>query len=378
MHPTKSSTPERLAIPPWPGVMPEVEESVLRALRDGSWGRYDGPYGVALAQALAERFTQPLVTLCASGTIAVELALRGLGVEPGQEVILGGYDFPGNFRAIEAIGAIPVLVDMAAEAFIVDIDQVSGAVSEKTAAVIVSHLHGALAPMRRWAEFCKERGIALLEDACQAPGATFDDGAPAGAMGDAAVLSFGGSKLLSAGRGGAVLTRSSRVHQRMKVFHDRGNLAFPLSELQAAALLPQLELLGAFHQRRLDAAQWLRERLAKMSPSRDLLAFQGAAEQGMEGASRAYYKFPIALPPQARDAVCHAAEVVGIPLFPGFRGFAARSSRRCRIASPLTQAQKMAAETALLHHSALLLDRPAIERVAELLVMLLPKSECTS
>jgi hypothetical protein len=104
---------ERLAIPSWPGVMPEVEESVLRALRDGSWGRYDGPYCASLAQSLAERFSQPYVTPCSSGTIAVELALRGLGVEPGQEVILGGYDFPGNFRAIEAIGAIPVLIDIA-------------------------------------------------------------------------------------------------------------------------------------------------------------------------------------------------------------------------------------------------------------------------
>lgn len=349
----------------------------MRALRDGSWGRYDGPYCASLAQSLAERFSQPYVTPCSSGTIAVELALRGLGVEPGQEVILGGYDFPGNFRAIEAIGAIPVLIDMSPDAFTLDIGQVENALSSNTAAVIVSHLHGTLAPMRRWAEFCKERGIALLEDACQSPGAAWEDGAVVGSVGDAAVLSFGGSKLLSAGRGGAVLTRDPRVHQRIKVFQDRGNLAFPLSELQAAALLPQLETLPTYHERRLAAAKLLRERLAAR-PDLGLLAFQGSTEGRAVDDSPAYYKFPLAIPADARDAVCQAAEAIGIPLFPGFRGFATRSSRRCRIPAPLPNAQRMAAETALLHHSALLLDRTTIERLADLLLALFPGPECTS
>src|SRR5262245_20325699 len=93
----------KFAIPPWPGVMTQVEDSVQQALQDGHWGKYDGPNGAKLIEKLATYFSQPHVTLCSSGTIAIELALRGLGVKEGQEVVLGAYDFPGNFRAIEAI-----------------------------------------------------------------------------------------------------------------------------------------------------------------------------------------------------------------------------------------------------------------------------------
>src|SRR5215831_17047378 len=96
--------------------------------------------------------------------------------------------------------------------------------------------------MREVMEACSARGVAVVEDAAQCPGASVQ-GRPAGAWGDVGVLSFGGSKLLSAGRGGALLTRHADVHQRARLFLHRGNLVCPLSELQAAVLLPQLAKL---------------------------------------------------------------------------------------------------------------------------------------
>lgn len=339
-------------------MMSEVEASVLEALRSGEWGKYEGEYVERLGAALAERFKQPLVTLCSSGTIAVELALRGIGVQAGAEVILGGYDFPGNFRAIEAVSAMPVLVDLEAERFVVSLEALEAAVSEKTAAVIVSHLHGCLAPMGEIMAWARQRGIAIVEDACQCPGATLS-GKPAGSFGDVSVLSFGGSKLLTAGRGGAVLTGDERIHQRMKIAQDRGNLAYPLSQLQAAAVLPQLELLEGYHARRLRAANLLRGGLQKQ------------AELGLpkltENSSPAYYKFPMTMTTRSRDAVCEAAQSVGIPLFPGFRGFATRTSRRSRAVGELTHSKRYAAQTALLHHSALLLEDSEIARMADVL-----------
>jgi perosamine synthetase len=339
--------------------MPEVEASVTRALQSGAWGNYDGPNGAELIDRLASRFSQPLVTLCSSGTVAVELALRGLGVDAGHEVILGGYDFPGNFRAIEAIGAIPVLVDLAADRFAIDVDSIDQAISDKTAAIIVSHLHGSLAPMRSLMKLATTRGLPVLEDACQCPGAAIA-GAPAGSFGDAAVLSFGGSKLLTAGRGGAILTREGRVHQRIKVFQDRGNLAFPLSELQAAALIPQMETLNHFHERRLASAKILAQHLQASILSS--YAIEGGDDQ-----SPAYYKFPLLLPEQTRESICTAASALGVPLFAGFRGFATRSSKRCRIAGSLVNSQRYAKETALLHHSALLLEESHVVRLAKTL-----------
>ncbi len=356
---TSSSTKKlEFAVPSWPGVMPQVEASVLIALREGEWGKYEGRFTAELAEKLATRFAQPLVTLCSSGTIAVELALRGLGVQPGQEVILGGYDFPGNFRAIESIGAIPVLVDLPPHQFAIDVASIEPSINDKTAAVIISHLHGSLAPMKSIMELARSRSISILEDACQCPGATID-GAPAGSFGDASVLSFGGSKLLSAGRGGAVLTRDDRVHQRIKIQQDRGNLAFPLSELQAAAVLPQLDMLDAFHLRRRKAAQNLIDLM------RDVIELP--APSSSEHNSPDYYKFPMVLPAELRESQCAQAQHRGIPLFPGFRGFATRSSRRCRVIGSLHNSLRFATQIALLHHAALLLDDAELTRLASVL-----------
>lgn len=110
--------------------------------------------------------------------------------------------------------------------------------------MLASHLHGTLADMAAITRWAASRGVLVLEDACQVPGAVVG-GMPAGAWGDASVLSFGGSKLLTAGRGGGVvLTNRDDVFQRLRIAGERGNLIYPLSELQAAVLIPQLSRLA--------------------------------------------------------------------------------------------------------------------------------------
>ena len=89
----------------WPPADEQILEALQQAFADGSWGSYQGRYCDRLCEAISALFQSQFVTLCCSGTYAVELALRGLGVTAGDEVLLAGYDFPGNFRAIEAIGA---------------------------------------------------------------------------------------------------------------------------------------------------------------------------------------------------------------------------------------------------------------------------------
>src|SRR5579872_4655546 len=115
----------RPACPEGPPGWPPHDEAVAAALRlaaeDGSWGHYHGPHVPRLATALAERFAVEHVLPCCSGTFAVQLALRALGIGSGDEVILAGYDFSGNFRAIEAVGARPVLVDVAADSWNLDV-----------------------------------------------------------------------------------------------------------------------------------------------------------------------------------------------------------------------------------------------------------------
>ena len=330
---------------------------------NGGWGKYDGPYSERLVVALQEKFKQRFAWLCSSGTVAVELALRGLAIQSDDEVLLAGYDFAGNFRAIEAVGARPVLVDIEPHSWCISVDEVKAAAGPATRCVLFSHLHGGLTRMtelRRWAD---ERGIALLEDACQAPGATVD-GRPTGSWGDVSVLSFGGSKLLSAGRGGAVLTSRPEVLQRIKIFVERGNNAFPLSELQAAVLGPQLEHLDAANELRRAAVRRLR------ALTSDLPSLTPLADVDSSGDSRAvYYKFPWLWTHESvsREKFLAAAQRCGLPVDAGFRGFAGRSTRRCRKHGELPHSLRAAMSTVLLHHPVLLAEPSWIEVLGDVL-----------
>jgi dTDP-4-amino-4,6-dideoxygalactose transaminase len=298
--------------------------------------------------------------------VAVELALRGLKVGAGDEVILAGYDFPGNFRAIEAVGARPVLADIDPRTWCLDHMCLAGAIGAKTRAIIVSHLHGGMARMREIAALAAEHGLSLVEDACQATGASVD-GRVAGAWGDVGVLSFGGSKLLTAGRGGALLTRHADVQQRVKVFAHRGNEVYPLSELQAAVLLPQLAQLDARNRERRAAAERILAATAKFS--------QLQTVQNRPGAEPSFYKlawlWPHGEDGPSREAFLAAARSARVPLDAGFRGFARRSSRRCRVAGSLEHSVRAAEQTVVLHHPVLLAGDAQLDRMIPRLVDLL-------
>jgi dTDP-4-amino-4,6-dideoxygalactose transaminase len=357
--------------PSWPVPDEDVLAALTAAYRDGSWGRYDGPHGRRLVERLQAMHRGAEVLLCSSGTIAVELALRGLKVGPGDEVILAGYDFPGNFRAIEVVGARPVLVDLADRSWTIDADVVQQARSPQTRAIIVSHLHGTLADMPRLMEICRAASVAVVEDACQTPGALIA-GSVAGSWGDVGIHSFGGSKLLTAGRGGAIVTPHAEVAQRVRVYSQRGNEAFPLSELQAAVLLPQLDKLAERNERRRQSARILEERLAG-HPEIEVFP------ETRSGYVPAYYKFGLFYRPAhggddlakvsgARQRWIGLARSAGIAIDEGFRGFARRSAGRCRVAGNLARAERAARDTVILHHPVLLQEPEAIKRVAEALV----------
>src|SRR5258707_1219096 len=99
--------------PDWPLPDEEVLHALQAAYHDGSWGKYHGIYVEQLEKRLAAYHDVAFAATCASGTFAVETALRALKVGPGDEVILAAYDYPGNFLSVHAVGALPVLIDVA-------------------------------------------------------------------------------------------------------------------------------------------------------------------------------------------------------------------------------------------------------------------------
>ena len=134
--------------PQWPIPDDDVRMALEAAWSDGSWGRYEGPHLERLSAELCRFHGVAFASPCCSGTFAVELALRSLKIGAGDEVLLAGYDFPGNFRSIEAVGARPVLIDIDPRTWCPDVQQVEDALGENSRAILVSHLHGGLADMQ--------------------------------------------------------------------------------------------------------------------------------------------------------------------------------------------------------------------------------------
>lgn len=346
--------------PDWPGAWDEVARSVQRSLNDGSWGKYCGPNHERLENRLSEFFQVEHVILCSSGTAAVELALRGAKVGSGDQVLLAGYDFKANFQNVLTVGATPVLADVRAIDCQLDVPLAMSATSDKSRAIIASHLHGGLVDLPQLMSLAEPRGLTVIEDACQCPGALLA-GRRAGTIGHVGVLSFGGSKLLSAGRGGAVLTNQPEIAQRIRLHTQRGNEAYPLSELQAAALLPQLECLDDFNQQRLRTVDDLRGQLPQglsllASKNNDTPAFY---KVGMFYDSAEFHGL-------SRDTFASALRAEGIAIDAGFRALhLIHSRRRFETLGPLPHSEQADASMLVLHHPILRTTEPVATRFVQ-------------
>ena len=350
----------------WPITDDAIRQTFEAMLLDGSWGRYHGPHCDQLRHDLGSLHNIDHVILCSSGTSAIELALRSVPAGKDDEVVLAAYDFKANFVNILTVGASPVLVDVLPGIPIMDVHQLMQACTPRTRAILVSHLHGCLAPMPEICEFARAHGIAVIEDACQCPGAMIG-GRRAGTWGDIGVLSFGGSKLLTSGRGGALLTSDSAMAQRIKLYTQRGNEAYPLSEMQAAVLVPQVRQLDERnqlrHRKAIELFQTLRDS-AIIGPVFTRQTFDG------HDSLPAFYKVAFLLADDfssQRDALSSAMRNAGIPLDAGFHALhLIHSRRRFRAHGDLPNSSRLHATLMTLHHTALMQSNLEI-RFAEVL-----------
>ena len=347
--------------PDWPPSDDDVRQALDEAWRDGSWGKYHGGRVATLEQRLADYHGGHHVLACGSGTFAVELALRALKVGPGDEVVLSAYDYPGNFLAVHAVGAVPVLADVHPDNWNLDAERLAEACGPATRVFLVSHLHGGLVPMREVMELAAERGVRVTEDAAQCPGAVVQ-GKRAGTHGDAGVLSFGGSKLLTAGRGGALLTPHADVLQRARLALQRGNVVCPLSELQAAALLPQLARLEVRNTERLSKVALLLQWLAEV---RGLRPFVNAVADSQPAYYKLGFRFEAGEFGLSRERFVAALRAEGMAFDEGFRGLhVGRSPSRFRRGGSLIEADRAHAGAVVLHHPVLLEASSVVEEVA--------------
>jgi len=288
-----------------------------------------------------------------SGTDALVLALKAVGVGPGDEVITSSFSFVASGSAVLMVGARPVFVDIVPSTYNLDPALVEKAVTPRTRAILAVHLYGQPAAMDAIGDIARPRGIAVVEDAAQAVGATYA-GRPVGSWSDVACLSFYPTKNLGGcGDGGMVLTSRDDIAQAVRRLRDHGSprkyehvelgYSSRLDEMQAALLRVKLPHLPAWNETRRSIATRYRERLrgtplalaeevpparhiyhqfTVRTPKRDALV---AALAGAGIGTAVHYPIPIpAQPmfamPDADRAFPHAtraaAEVLSLPCFP--------------------------------------------------------------
>ncbi len=274
---------QKLEPPMFPGGM-EIdqaeEQAVLEVIRAKRLFRYYGPEpGPSKAETLENEFARYMGVQHAlgvtSGTAALVSALQGVGIGPGDEVILPAFTWIASASAVTAVGGIPVVAEVD-ESLTLDPADVERKITPFTKAIMPVHMRGTPCRMDDLLAVARKHGLRVVEDTAQADGGSYH-GKKLGSMGDAGAFSFQFNKIITSGEGGMVLTNSDEVWKRAVMFHDvigglRNNLPedeilwginFRMPELLAAVMLVQLRrldgLLTAMRQRKQMLAEGFQE-----------------------------------------------------------------------------------------------------------------------
>jgi dTDP-4-amino-4,6-dideoxygalactose transaminase len=239
-------------------IRPEIDEAVQRVMESCRF--IGGPEITALEEEIARYSQCPHGIACASGTDALLLALRALGIGPGDEVVVPSYTFFASAGTVVNAGATPVFVDIDPRTYNIDPHAVEAAITPRTKAVMVVHLYGQCCDVAAIQAVCEKRQLWLIEDAAQAIGSEWE-GKRAGSFGDFGTFSFFPSKNLGgAGDGGMMVARNADYADRARLLREHG--ARPkyhhaivgtnsrLDALQAAILRVKLKHLDRWSEQR--------------------------------------------------------------------------------------------------------------------------------
>ncbi len=202
------------------------EQALLDVLESGSPFRYWGPGKPTKVLRFEEAFAKHMETSFAlgvtSGTAALDCAVTGLGIGPGDEVIVPAYTWWSDYTCVIQAGALPVFADID-NTLNIDPKDFERKITPRTKAVIAVHLLGGLCDMDPIMEIARKRGVAVLEDCAQCVGGSYR-GRKLGSIGDVGIYSFQINKIITSGEGGAVVTSDPLIYERSARFHDMGTI----------------------------------------------------------------------------------------------------------------------------------------------------------
>lgn len=240
----------------------EIEKEVVEVLRSGCY--ILGPHNKALEKDLADYVGTKHAVGLNSGTDALHLALRALDIGEGDEVITVAFTFVATTEAIGIVGAKPVFVDIDKDTFNIDAEKIENAITPKTKAIIPVHLYGQPCDMDVIMDIAKKHDLFVIEDCCQAIGATYK-GEMVGSIGDVGCFSFFPTKNLGAmGDGGLLTTNSQLINDRVialrnhggaiRYYHDEIGVNSRLDEIQAAILRVKFKHINEWNKKRRENA----------------------------------------------------------------------------------------------------------------------------
>lgn len=261
---------------PWPYFDDGERTALLRALEQGQWWRMTGGEVSAFEAEFSQVHGSASTLAVSNGTHALQVALKAIGVGPGDEVIVPAFTFISTSTAVQDIGAIAVPADVNLHDFCIDPASVAERTTSRTRAVIPVHMAGHPVDMDGLAALCEPRGITILQDACHAHGMVYK-GRRVGEWGSIACFSFQNFKLMTAGEGGAITFPSEELREKAFLHHNCGRSPtdkkyrhevrgsnFRLGEFAASVLREQLKRLPAQNEKRDENAKILYKSLSSI------------------------------------------------------------------------------------------------------------------
>ncbi len=269
-----------------------VEEVLLSGVLTDKNGM--GPRVMEFERAFANFIGVKHAIAVSSGTAALHAALLAVGVKAGDEVVMPSFTFSATAEAAVLCGAKPVFADIDPDSLSINADAVSRVLSNKTKAIIPVHLYGQPVDMDPILEIARERGIAVIEDAAQAHGASLG-GKMVGSMGDMGCFSFYGTKNMTTGEGGMVTTNDDDYAEALRAIRAHGESRpywsvrlghnYRMTEISAAIGLAQLQKLPGMLERR-------RENAARLSEALGMVG-KLSAPKAPENGSSSWYVYTV-------------------------------------------------------------------------------------
>lgn len=253
---------------------------LLQECIDTGWVSSQGPFVKQFENAFAQWIGSKYAVSCSSGTTALHLALKALGIGPEDEVIVPSFTFIATANAVTYCGAKPVFCDVSNSTWCLNLEDLARRITPKTRAVVPVHINGYPAPFPGLKWFAQGHGLKIVEDACQALGSEWS-GLKLGTWGDIGCFSFFANKVLTTGEGGMCTTDDKQLADRMQVLRDHGRnnsyayvhdvigFNYRMTNLQAAVGLAQLEHLEREVARRKALHEKWRQALGNTQPKNE-------------------------------------------------------------------------------------------------------------